>query len=181
MAWTELNFGQYKGLTLPQVLFLDPDWFFWVYNEGRHQERGKLTYEFEAMYQKARNVKIPRRDTKDLEVRYYIDPEPAGGKPERGFSSMDICRRGRISYFEDKEDVFVTRDVIDFRVPWELLKKDKDGYNDFLKKVKMWLFGTRFLEIDMTRKECEAFFENPDNFVLTDDDATAFGLPPVTE
>jgi len=28
MIWTELPFSRYAGLTLPQVLFKDPGWFF---------------------------------------------------------------------------------------------------------------------------------------------------------
>jgi len=31
MTWTELPFGKYVGMTLPQVLFTDPGWFFWAH------------------------------------------------------------------------------------------------------------------------------------------------------
>ncbi len=30
MPWTELPFGKHKGKTLPQVVFSDPDWFYWA-------------------------------------------------------------------------------------------------------------------------------------------------------
>jgi len=30
MAWSTLPFGKHKGKTLPQIVFADPDWFFWA-------------------------------------------------------------------------------------------------------------------------------------------------------
>jgi hypothetical protein len=30
MAWSTLNFGKHAGKTLPQIVFADPDWFFWA-------------------------------------------------------------------------------------------------------------------------------------------------------
>ena len=30
MIWTTLNFSRHVGKTLPQILFSDPDWFFWA-------------------------------------------------------------------------------------------------------------------------------------------------------
>ncbi len=33
VAWSELTFGKHKGKTLPQVLFADPEYFFWAYEE----------------------------------------------------------------------------------------------------------------------------------------------------
>jgi hypothetical protein len=34
MEWEIIDFGKFKGKnkTLPQILFNDPDWFFWQYN-----------------------------------------------------------------------------------------------------------------------------------------------------
>jgi hypothetical protein len=34
--FSELPFGKYTGLTLPQVLFMDPGWFFWAHTRPLH-------------------------------------------------------------------------------------------------------------------------------------------------
>ena len=34
MPYTELNFGKYRGHTLPWIVFHDPSWFFWAYSKG---------------------------------------------------------------------------------------------------------------------------------------------------
>jgi len=34
MAWSILPFGKHKGKTLPQIVFTDPDWFFWAMEEN---------------------------------------------------------------------------------------------------------------------------------------------------
>jgi len=34
MRWSTLKSGKYEGKTLPQVLFKDPDYFFWAIEEG---------------------------------------------------------------------------------------------------------------------------------------------------
>jgi uncharacterized protein (DUF3820 family) len=30
MGWTAVPFGKYKGKTLPEIVFRDIDWFFWM-------------------------------------------------------------------------------------------------------------------------------------------------------
>ena len=34
MKWTTLNFGKHAGLSLPQIILCDADWFFWALNKG---------------------------------------------------------------------------------------------------------------------------------------------------
>jgi hypothetical protein len=34
MKWTTLNFGKYAGLSLPQIILADADWFFLAFNKG---------------------------------------------------------------------------------------------------------------------------------------------------
>jgi hypothetical protein len=29
MFWTVVPFGKYESRTLPEIVMLDPDWFFW--------------------------------------------------------------------------------------------------------------------------------------------------------
>jgi hypothetical protein len=48
-VWRRMPFGRYRGLTLPQVLFVDPDYTFWV----RGVLKGSLATEAEELVQKA--------------------------------------------------------------------------------------------------------------------------------
>ena len=45
MAWTELNFGKHAGKSLPQILFADPDWFFWAVDNNVFANRPALSQE----------------------------------------------------------------------------------------------------------------------------------------
>jgi hypothetical protein len=56
------------------------------------------------------------------------------------------------------------RDVIDMRVPRILAKYDKSGYKIFLSQMKSILF--RDPGVYMTKRRCEEFFDNDDNFDL---------------
>jgi hypothetical protein len=33
MTWTRLCFGKYSELSLPRLIVVDPDWFFWAVGE----------------------------------------------------------------------------------------------------------------------------------------------------
>src|ERR1700692_1372254 len=69
MTWTILNFGKYAGKTLPQILLLDPDWFFWM----APKLYGRLGEEAKDLDRKARAVKIPGLNQKKLMVEYEYD------------------------------------------------------------------------------------------------------------
>lgn len=57
MAWRILPFGKYKGKTLPQIVFADPDWFFWVVAVGF--KSGALAVEAEKIRHRATHIRIP--------------------------------------------------------------------------------------------------------------------------
>ena len=57
MVWSELKFGRHKGKTLPQILFSDPDWFFWAIDDNVFQNKGSLYSEAKDLDYKARNIK----------------------------------------------------------------------------------------------------------------------------
>jgi hypothetical protein len=62
-------FGKYQGLTLPQVLFVDPDYFFWL--EG--VLKGVLATEAEEIARKACRVRIPREPAEAFMVEYIFE------------------------------------------------------------------------------------------------------------
>jgi hypothetical protein len=66
MTWTTLSFGRHEGKTLPQIIFDDPDWFFWVL-PGLY---GPLKTEADDLARKASKIKIPRKNLSKWCVEY---------------------------------------------------------------------------------------------------------------
>jgi hypothetical protein len=42
MIWPQLHFGHFKGRTLPQVVFIDSDYFFWAHEDGALSGRASM-------------------------------------------------------------------------------------------------------------------------------------------
>ena len=66
--WSVLNFGRYRGKTLPQVLLRDPDYFFWAAEDGA-LDRDGFADDACLLDYRARNIKIPkpiRRGASDI-------------------------------------------------------------------------------------------------------------------
>jgi hypothetical protein len=59
MKWTTLNLGKHAGLSLPQIILTDADWFFWAFNNGVFW--GNVATEAEDPAAKAKAIKIPER------------------------------------------------------------------------------------------------------------------------
>ena len=55
-GYTPLMFGKFKGKTLPQVVFVDPDYFFWLH--GKNILHGRLRQEADEIYGKATAIRL---------------------------------------------------------------------------------------------------------------------------
>jgi hypothetical protein len=158
MAWTELWFGKkYKDKTLPQIIFRDPDWFFWAIEKGIFHGKDKLEEEAAELYLKARHIKIPQ-DPNEGELVAEYGFHHSSGK----FAILEIVPATQ-SHHTGSTPTY-RKGVIDFGIVREQAGYDKMGYRLFIKKVKFILFGN--LSHKMTKKRCEAFFEIDDNFDL---------------
>jgi hypothetical protein len=153
MNWTTLTFGKHKDKTLPQIIWTDPDWFFWFYDQGKSY--GSVKKEAEAVYARARNIRIPKKDGKEWVLDYHTDPR--SGK----FGSMTFINKETIP--DSPFSGFA--DHIDFCAPREMAGDDKDktGYRNFLRDVKAFLFGNA--SAHMTKERCEGFFNDASNFL----------------
>src|SRR4051812_36367035 len=99
MEWSVVDFGRYAGKTLPQIVFTDPDWFFWAVVEGKF--RGELAAQAERVAARARRIRIPRPEGVERKVVEYavnrrgkfagIDIVPAARDPPPG--STQTCRK----------------------------------------------------------------------------------------
>lgn len=156
MRWTKLWFGKHKDKTLPQVLFSDPDWFFHAVETNIFGNKGRLAAEAKEIDKKVRNIRIPDKEGKDLVVEYGLHPST------HKFGDLELVPRNRPKY--DGAAITERMDVIDLSYPGKFALYDKGGYKILLSFIKKYLFGGSSYR--MTRRRCEAFFDDDGNFKL---------------
>jgi hypothetical protein len=162
MAWTELNRGRHKGRTLPEVMFRDPDWFYWAYDEGVLAKWG-LGAEAERIHLRASRIlpRVPREveeedPNREADVEYFVD------RSDGGFESFNVVPRSWPRY---QGRATLRRRYLDFAVPHEISDYDKLGGRLFVASLKAHLFGSDTYRIN--RKRAEAFFDDDSYFDLS--------------
>lgn len=154
MAWTELGFGKHKGKTLPQVVFADPDWFFWAIEENVF--KGSLTRESRRIHERARSIRIPPEKGDDLVAEYVIH------SPTMKFGGVKLVERDRAKHVGSSPTFRLP--CLDLGVVRDIAQYDKTGGKLLVKDLKHILFGTT--KARLTRERCERFFDDDDKFVL---------------
>jgi len=155
MIWSILTFGRHNGKTLPQVVFADPDYFFWAYRAGVLERYG-MQDEAEAVYSRAVSIRIPQKGPQKLVAEYAV--HPSVGK----FVNMEIVPESRPPH---QGSTHTTRlPVFDLSFPWRIASYDKAGGKALVDALKVYLFGDPHYRL--TKEHCERFFENDANFVL---------------
>jgi hypothetical protein len=153
MAWTTLKFGKHEGKTLPQIAFSDPDWFFWAVENAVF--KGPLKSEANAIYAKARSIRIPNNGSGNLEVEYLIH------QPTGKFAGMDIVPASQPLH-QGSSPAF-RKKVIDLSTTRSIAPYDKLGCKNLVSAAKHALFGNRSARL--SQQKCETFFDTPSNFV----------------
>lgn len=151
-GWSQLPHTKHKGKTLPQVVFIDPDYFFWGYEKEIF--KGVLKAEAEEIYYKAKHIKIPQRDGEQRVVIYYIH------RPTGKFESMELIPGSSVI----SDDYELILNVIDLSVPRQISSYDKCGSKEIILRTKAILFKNPSYK--MTRARCEEFFNDANRFVL---------------
>jgi hypothetical protein len=146
MTWTTLPFGRHQGKTLPQVILDDPGWFFWILP----RLYGRLKIEADDLASKASKIKILRKNPRKWRVEFRF----AHGKRFCGF---DIVRAD--SFMDVKWSIRLP--YLDLRLPPFYKAYDKKGYKNLIRDFRALYFDGR----NLTKKRCEAFFDNGDNFL----------------
>ncbi len=150
MTWSKVNLKRFKDKTLPEIVWHDPDYFFW--GIANNVFKGPLSREATEIDYKARNIKIPQEEGRDKMVAQYNIHRPTGK-----FGDMEIVEESEYQYKHS-----IRRDTIDLSVPREIYPKDKFGNKMMIKQVQKILFKK---DIQLTKAFCEEFFDNNDNFV----------------
>jgi hypothetical protein len=152
MPWTPVGFGKHSTLTLPQIIFKDPDWFFWAIEQRAFDSRPTLAPQAREIDLKARAIKIPSAYAG--RIAQYVVHRPTGKIQELNLIEPSAHRTEHATY----------RNVIDLSVPREFAGYDKSGCHQLIRNVKFYVFGAATAR--MTRQRCEAFFDDDDNFAL---------------
>jgi len=152
MNWSTIKLGKYKGQTLPQAMFSDPDWFYWGIEKKIF--KWNLAEEARSIYRKSRSIKIPNSSTIPLQAEYCTY--------EGKFVGLEIVpasqpiHRGGCHCFR--------HDVIDMKIVRNMCPYHKIGYRLLISNIKWIIFGDN--NFRMTKKRCEEFFENDSNFIF---------------
>ena len=143
--WTTLNFGKHSNKTLPQVVLSDPNWFFWAKNILY----GQLANEAEVLERRARNIRIPKPNPKKWAVEYRRD------RDDRflGCGIVEVNSHKHSALFE--------------RLPHLDLAYVRRGNVHDIRDGRLLIRDFRHLYfggLNLTKRRCEEFFENQDNF-----------------
>ena len=153
MNWTVLKFGKYEGKTLPQVIFKDPDWFFYFYQVIGFKTP-RLQEEAKEIYKKSRNIIVPSINGTKRLAEYAFLPY------NQTFVHLELVPETRPPH-EGSALVFRS-DKIDFGFIYWFNNYDKSGYQRFVRDVKYYLFGSS--KYMMTKERCEDFFSCESHF-----------------
>ena len=154
MAWSTINFVKHEGKTLPQVLFSDPDWFFWAMKNDVFKNKGALETEAAVICHRATRIRIPNNNNGHLKVEYVIH------RPTGKFSHFDVVPATQPQH--DGSSPTFCASHIDMSVPTGLAPYDKTGCANLIKSLKAVVFPGKSR---LTKSAYEKFFDDPTNFI----------------
>jgi uncharacterized protein (DUF3820 family) len=151
--WRPMPFGKYKDRTLPQVLFEEPDYLFWLLR--KEFLKGALAMQAKELAKKAYRIRIPREPTEAFVVDYFFNSEGQ-------FSCFSIVPKDA---YQSPRVVYRLKHI-DFSIIQKHKEYAKGQYKKFLKAFRRVFFGDKSAR--MTKNRCEAFFSG-DNFLSKDE------------
>ncbi len=157
MSWTVVDFGKFrdKNKTLPQILFSDPDWFFWAVEGGAFKNQMSLQAEAADLQRKATHIRVPQKDAADRQVvEHYIHA------PTMKYSHFILVPESKP--FHAGSSPSMRADVIDMSFPRSIAKYDKTGCKLLIDSLKQTYFGSKSKRV--TKALCEQFFDDGGNF-----------------
>lgn len=166
MEWEIIDFGKFrgKGKTLPQILFIDPDWFFYQYEREDGYLKKKYKVDCEKIYFRAKNIKPPMGKY----IKYFLYNDGSSWT----FSFIDEleakekfykCIGGEV-FCQNEEMLdaayFTILDRIDMSFPHKRKSYDKLSNKIFVQSLKAYLLQTKVVR----KEKAETFFMNDKNF-----------------
>jgi len=159
MPWLRLSFSKHIGESLPQIVLLDSDWFFWAMEKEVFKDKEALEDQANEIAQKATRIKIPKikkYGSEKLVMEYVIHPS------EGTFVSFEIVLESQPPHNGSTQTFRLP--YIDLSAPHRIAQNNKSGSKLLLSAFKFYYFGDS--EFNLTRQQCEAFFHDNSNFDL---------------
>jgi hypothetical protein len=146
MSWSAMPFGKYKGKTLPEIILIDLDWFYWALPKLY----GKVEADAQDLARKVRAIKIPGPNRKKLEVEYRYERDDR-------FRGFTFVKASSVQYSR-----WSTRlPHLDLSLCLRR-KYDKRGGRIMLRDFRIHYFCKHKR---LTKKRCEKFFSDQRNFI----------------
>lgn len=153
--WHAIGFGRHQKLTAPQILFKDPEWAFWAYDQMRTRSTSSCDHpELKLASERAMVIRIPETYRGDACAEYTFNVR--SGSLER----LAITQRSLV----EPGDTVHVRDVIDMSMPRRFAGRsyDKGGYKRFLRDMKRIVLGWEGARV--SKREANQFFSDQANF-----------------
>ena len=157
MLWTPLKTEKHREKTLPQVVFIDPDWFF--YHHKKNWFEFNHSDEAEKLYQRATSIRIPQADNGEKREMEYVFLYEKFDHMKLVSESLPLHRGSSWT---------LRKNIINLSVPFVNSRYDKRAGKIIIGNLKHIIFGNK--NHKMTKERCEEFFNDESNFVLEDAD-----------
>jgi hypothetical protein len=139
--WTPLPFGRHGGKTLPQLIFADPDYFFWGWENDAFACRGFDVEEVERIHRRATAIRPPYIDGKSQFIEHLTDDDGV-------FAGIQLAPAGATS----------GDSTLDMSFPRSCKHYDKTGNRLLVRDMKAIWFGDPSYRMNKAR--CEEFFND---------------------
>jgi hypothetical protein len=146
MTWSTVTFGKHRGNTLPQILLLNPDWFFYMLPKFY----GPLASEARALAERAIGIKIPKKKPRNWRVEYHFDDEDR-------FCGFDIVKASSPQHLKYSE----RQPYLDLSLVRGRKAYDKGGSRRLIRDFRHHYFSG----LNFTKDRCEAFFDDATHFI----------------
>jgi hypothetical protein len=147
--WAVLTFGKYRSLSLPQIIFRDPDWFFWL--SSSKDLYGVIRERAEDIARKARAIKIPKPDPENWAAEYQCDRD-------NRFLALRLVPADSPHYPRRS----TRQPYLDLSWTRQQKAYDKGGGRKLIRDFVRIFFGRHK---NLTKERCEGFFSNDENFI----------------
>jgi len=155
MHFFNINFGTHRDKSLPQILLLDPDWFFWAI-ESNAFKSASLFQQAKILDGRAKAIRIPNNARNELCIEHIIQPG------NYSYARFDVIDKKMPEHTGGSRTV--RADYLDLSFPRKLQGYDKLGNRLLLKSFKEHILGNGNIKI--TKKVAEEFFKDENNFAV---------------
>lgn len=157
MKWHRLPSGPHAGQTVPEVFFRDPDYVLDGFEAGDFN--AAVLAEAAEVCRLATHIRVPRGEDEEHEVAVFYHLLPDGS-----FGGFVIAAKSDPRLTEFQKYAAACSAGLDVTVPRRIAPSDARATKGMVEAVLWHYFGDPHRQLSAA--ECEAFFENEENFLV---------------